>query len=666
MKLKYLLLANALLLAAFFSPAQNVAAIDPKSGCVDIVFIFARGSGESLGDSSARAWQTSIRSALKLDAGLDDAPLLSARFYELGSSKQNGYQYPAVAVSDSLEGYLNLATAAISSGRWANFGRSVEQGTGELVAYTASVAQSCPNTKFVLGGYSQGAMVISGALSKLDPEKILYVATFGDPKLYLPEGKATNALAVPKTPDACLGKNLSEYREYVPNCWTYEGVLGSYRPYQPARYSGKLGTWCNHDDIMCSAGLSLSDHTAYVSTNLYQDAATIIAKKVRTTFPDRLTAILPKHLNNEIAIILDTTGSMNSIISSVRASLQDMLTSLAPNTRVALVTFRDTRYDAGYPQLNCDFSCSLADISNQLTSVSVGGGGDAPESALSAMMFAMNELHWTAGATKSLLLVTDTTPLNPDNGYTPADVTRRSLEIDPVNLYTWTPAGMTKYYDDLAADMGGQTFRYGKDSLTDIFGYLVTRPEARLALSEYYGNIGDEFVFDASGSYSLSGNTLTYDWDLDGDGIYERTNNASIVRTTYDTPFNGFIQVRVTDQDGSSATMSAAVTVTEADIAPPAAISSVAVSASDNSAKIDFTTSGTSVLVSVEDAPVALLQTPAGTGEFTLNDLSGSTKVTLTPYSAAEKRGETKTFTIEPQKSILLAPEAPDSGSSQS
>jgi predicted esterase len=46
-----------------------------------------------------------------------------------------------------------------------------------------SILSSCPDTKLVLGGYSQGGMVVHNALSAqgLDGSKIAAVVAFGDP-----------------------------------------------------------------------------------------------------------------------------------------------------------------------------------------------------------------------------------------------------------------------------------------------------------------------------------------------------------------------------------------------------------------------------------------------------------------------------------------------------
>lgn len=98
----------------------------------------------------------------------------------------------------------------------------------------------------MLAGYSQGAMVVAEAVKSFRFDQVIYVALFGDPKLYLPEGKGL-------LPDACLGRNYSLYRVYVPNCRTHTGSLGERDPYVYGELSGKYGLWCNSDDYICGS-----------------------------------------------------------------------------------------------------------------------------------------------------------------------------------------------------------------------------------------------------------------------------------------------------------------------------------------------------------------------------------------------------------------------------
>ena len=196
----FMAILMALSLAINSTPVYPAEA---ATACKDYEVIFARGSGSKLGDADYVSFTKSLRAKLA-------AANVSYSFYELGTKVQGGYQYPAVEVS-------NLGTllgAKVSAGRAFSYGRSVKQGIGELKTYVNNLAEVCQDTKFIIAGYSQGAQVVSLSLAQLPAERILYVATFGDPKAFFPEGKRIGGLV----PAACFGK-ASSYRKNVPDCY---------------------------------------------------------------------------------------------------------------------------------------------------------------------------------------------------------------------------------------------------------------------------------------------------------------------------------------------------------------------------------------------------------------------------------------------------------------
>ena len=629
------------------------------SSCDDLKIIFARGSGEPLGGSSAAAWQR------ELDAQLQSSQLTYS-FYELGSAPQAGAQYPAVAVSGSTDGFLTMLGALFSAGSAYDFGDSVTAGVRELQSYISTVSTACPETKFILGGYSQGAMVISRTLPDLNPEQIIYAATFGDPKLYLPEGAGLPSAA-------CLGRAYSSYRAYVPDCQAYFGVLGGYQPYEPVGFTGKLGTWCNQDDIMCSSGWSLADHSAYVSENLYYDAAVKIRAAVRSAYPDAwaVSAVASTH---DLAILLDTTSSMQNMIDVYRSEAERLADQVyASGGRVALFEFRDLKFD-GAPVERCGFECSRNEFLQTLATIEVDGGGDAPESVLSASLFAMNTLKWRPNVTKTIVLLTDSGYLSPDrDGTTLAEVVQRSLEIDPVNFYIITTSGFIgRNYTDLAELTGGRVAQL--DDRVSITDAIVNRPTVTLTAPAYAGRVGDQFYFAVDSPSS----DLRYDWDLDGDGQFEIT-DTSAVHHAYPTAFTGFIQVRATDAAGLSSTMSAAVTVTTA-TEPAAVITSATAQLGVGSATVSFSTTHTAkLLVALDDAVLGFLD-PSLHSTFTLTDFEAGSVLTLVPYNAAGQRGTSVTLNLgdtkspvddlspdpaasdHPAISLPLIPKAPNAG----
>ncbi len=634
-------LALTFIVATTFNPAFLPRRAAAVAACDDVQFIFARGSGEKLNDGSFRAWQSNIETTLS------DSELHYS-FYELGTSAHGGYQYPAVRVSDDAEGFHNLVGAALSAGTAFAFGNSVAQGKGELKAYLEQVSNTCPQTRFVLGGYSQGAMLISTLLPELDANQIIYVTTFGDPKLYLPEGEPKAGLISRFFPDACKGLNLSPYRIYVPDCRAYEGVLGSVRPYQAVGYSGKIGTWCNKSDIMCSSGLSVDDHIAYVSEQLYLDAANHIRQAITKYYDEQLKPA-PATSPHDLVFIFDTTKSMDGLIDQYREEAKNLATQVyAQDGRVALYEFRDLNSNNFQPRLLCDFSCDQETLFQQLDQLNAADGGDYRESLLSAVMTAMNTLKWHNGATKTAVILTDATYHNPDyDGTTEPMVVQRSLEIDPVNLYVIAPPRVQPAYHRLTSATGGQAFSSAND-LKLSTSTILHRPVAKLALPTYSGFVGETFQFDASASYSTNSTNktkLSYDWDLNGDGVFEIQNGAAIVQQTYVKSFQGLIQVRVRDGEMFS-TMSARVDVQSN---PPQAATITQLTATplaNYAVQVNFRTNAEQVLVIIDDAVVSLNDVHTGSNQFTINDVTKIATLTLVPY-LNQTRGLPQTITIE-------------------
>ena len=440
-KIRYLAVAVALGLAGV--PRLAVQA----EGCPDVRVVFARGSGgERWKDQNYLEFKNTIESKLATTS-------LNYEFIDL--------DYPAVGVG--LDNIAVTLGALFGAGDAYEFGESVNVGVRNLVKMVNSA--SCPGTKYVLGGYSQGAMVVSKALGSLNADRVIYAATFGDPKIYLPEGKGI-------MPAACRGENLSDYRMYVPDCQAYKGLLGAYVPYEPEALAGKVGTWCNKRDIFCSSRASVSDHVAYVAEALYEDASRVIFDKITTEFG------LENHISSphDTAFLIDSTGSMSSMIEKYKAeALRLARETLESGGRVALYDYRDLG-DPYTPVEHCNFeTCTLEVFESELANIRADGGGDTPESLLSASFHTMQSLNWKYGATKSLVVLTDANFLSPDrDGMTLDEVVALSKTIDPVNFYVITNSGYGDYYDDLAARTDGKVVT-NFDELSLLTDYIMER-----------------------------------------------------------------------------------------------------------------------------------------------------------------------------------------------
>ena len=206
--LRALLIAAALVVNPFtVIPAASAA-------CPDVEVVFARGTNEPPGIGKVG---TAFVSALR-----SQVPGKSVQSY--------GVNYPA---SD------NFLAAA--------------NGANDASGHIQSMANQCPATKMVLGGYSQGAAVIDiitaapiGALGFKQPmpaevaDHIAAVAVFGNPS-------------------SRVGQPLTTLSP---------------------QYGGKTIDLCDAGDPVCENGQNWNAHLAYVSTGMTSQAAQFAAARL--------------------------------------------------------------------------------------------------------------------------------------------------------------------------------------------------------------------------------------------------------------------------------------------------------------------------------------------------------------------------------------------------
>ena len=186
--------------------ATRVAFADP---CPDAEVVFARGTGEPVGPGGAgQAFIDSLTAQL---------PGRSVNVYPVN--------YPAT--SD----YVNSARA----------------GAGDADAHVQSTVANCPNTKMVLGGYSQGAGVVDMTSNQLPPQIAKHVA----------------AVALFGNPASAYAKQLSDNQ--IP------AINPAYRP--------KTIDICLPDDMICADGGNMLAHLGYVPDATNQ-AATFVAGRL--------------------------------------------------------------------------------------------------------------------------------------------------------------------------------------------------------------------------------------------------------------------------------------------------------------------------------------------------------------------------------------------------
>jgi hypothetical protein len=111
---------------------------------------------------------------------------------------------------------------------------------------------------------------------------------------------------------------------------------------------------------------------------------------------------------------------------------------------------------------------------------------------------------------------------------------------------------------------------FGETSIPVTISTTKVPPVAN-AGGPYNGVIGSPITFNGSASYSPNpgGTIVKYEWDLDGNGTYETNSGSSpTVQKTWTTPYTGLIGLKVTDNDGLTATSLANTQVFVVDLWP--------------------------------------------------------------------------------------------------
>ena len=197
---------------AAFSPALLIAA--PVAGaapCPDVEVVFARGTTEPPGVGGiGQAFVDSVRS-------------------QVGGRSVGVYAVNYPASND--------------------FASSTPAGGDDMSAHVQSMAANCPNTRMVLGGYSQGAAVVDLATTNMPAEvsdNVAAAAEFGGAR-------------------STFADSLSA------------GPLPSVGPL----YAGKTIEMCVPNDPICyQGGWDMRAHGAYVQTGMVNDAAAFAASRI--------------------------------------------------------------------------------------------------------------------------------------------------------------------------------------------------------------------------------------------------------------------------------------------------------------------------------------------------------------------------------------------------
>lgn len=249
----------------------------------------------------------------------------------------------------------------------------------------------------------------------------------------------------------------------------------------------------------------------------------------------------------------DTPGAPNGPEAAVEADSPAENVQTAPETALEEVMV--------VSEFTADRDTFLA-LVDKLT-VNGESGGPAVYNALKKAI----AMPFTAGARKRVMVLGDgelaDTPANNAldwSALVSAAFTANTAEVLVLDPDADTNPALTS----LSLSTGGHV-----TALETVRPLIVDPPTARISSMDVLA-VGEEAIFDASGSFATEGSIMKYEWDFNGDGTYDTISEVApgeaanpLQGHRYGAPFTGNAAVRVTDKFGHTAVDAIKVTVTK-------------------------------------------------------------------------------------------------------
>ena len=231
------------------------------------------------------------------------------------------------------------------------------------------------------------------------------------------------------------------------------------------------------------------------------------------------------------------------------------------------------------------------------------------------------DLPWRTGVTKIAIVIGDAGPKldadgkEPVSNLTAAQIIASSIAVDPVQN---TFVDIANLYSDesvqqISSGTGGQIISGASGIVSTLEGIIDTSSKQPFAWfgESIIGKIGTPVRFNAQGSYDPYGHGIdNYEWDFDGDGVFDTSSEEPFVNHTYSAEFEGHAILRV-HSIGGHALASALVIVNEEGSVPqnPALPCEI----DDSGLPIITTENGTYIYCMVEEGTFPMENVPGVT-----------------------------------------------------
>ncbi len=312
-------------------------------------------------------------------------------------------------------------------------------------------------------------------------------------------------------------------------------------------------------------------------------------EEVAKVLSERLTqktGILPGRTANDYDVVFifnesydadrykkDDTTTKSSVISS----LHYKITQKSNTARFAIIKYNTWLGRVGWTeskiQLLSNFPTDGGQLTLALRSISQDSHGNTSPGALKDALNMAMGLKWRPGVKKLVYIIgktrLDDTALDQKLTYGP--IVQKALAIDPVAIIPLRAATDVAEPDPnatyLAEATGGITVQsttlqnYNLSTvISQMNGFANDTPYA-WAGEGMNARIGEKITLDGSGSYDSSG-IILYEWDTNGDGVYEISSESSTSDYMYMYQYGGLVTLRVTNAQSKQALATFPITVT--------------------------------------------------------------------------------------------------------
>ncbi|XP_050395189.1 uncharacterized protein LOC126814219 [Patella vulgata] len=183
----------------------------------------------------------------------------------------------------------------------------------------------------------------------------------------------------------------------------------------------------------------------------------------------------------EIVFSFDTTGSMSSCLNQVRGQIQDMVQRLQadiPSIRMAVFAHGDYCDKSTYVTKYIDFTTDVNKLCDFVKTTGSTGGGDTDECYELVLRQVREDLSWTPGSRRSLVLIGDAPPHEPSYPQNTLNIDWRDeadiLGTMGVKIYATqcqSSSSAEKFYKTIAQKTGGHHLKL--QEFSNIFDFLM-------------------------------------------------------------------------------------------------------------------------------------------------------------------------------------------------